>query len=221
MGQDHWVYGEAFNEKRNGYFLDIGAHDGIIISNTYILEKRYKWTGICIEANPITFVQLKKNRHAICLNFCLDWSEREVNFILRGADGGIIDRDVDNKEWDAITDKIIKLKTRSLISVLEEHHAPNIIDYLSIDVEGAEERILAGFDFHKYAFRSITIERPTKLLRDLFREHGYILIKEIPEFDCFYVHRDFLKEYLTNLFRYYCKKHLKIRWTSSFAAHRK
>jgi hypothetical protein len=56
--------------------------------------------------------------------------------------GGIVDRDVDNKESDTRNNKVIKLKTTTLISVLEDHHAPSIIDYLSIDVEGAEERIL-------------------------------------------------------------------------------
>lgn len=211
-GQDYWIYGETFNEKSGGYFLDIGAHDGIDMSNTYILESRYNWAGICVEANPITFAKLKNNRRAICLNVCLDKSEREVNFVLRSVIGGIVDRDLDNKESDARTDKVIKLKTTPLISVLEDHHAPSIIDYLSIDVEGAEERVLAGFDFHKYTFRSITIERPTELLRNLFKDHGYILLKEIPGLDCFYVHQDFLEEYSWNLHQFYRKKHLTIRW---------
>ena len=59
-GQDLWVFGEVFNEQRNGFFLDVGAHDGVAISNTYILENRYDWRGICIEANPDTFEVLKK-----------------------------------------------------------------------------------------------------------------------------------------------------------------
>ena len=211
-GQDQWIYGEAFNEKKSGYFLDIGAHDGIFLSNTYILETKYNWAGICIEANPITFEKLKNNRFSLCLNICLDRTEKEVNFILRDYEGGIVDRDVDNKESDTRTNKVIRLKTRTLIRVLEDHHAPSIIDYLSVDVEGAEERILAGFDFHKYIFRCITIERPTELLRNLFKNNGYILIKEIPALDCFYVHQDFLTEYRTNLFQFYGKKYLKIHW---------
>lgn len=212
LGQDYWIYGEAFNEKRFGYFLDIGAHDGIYWNNTYILESKYNWVGICIEANPITFEELKNNRSAECLNVCLDRSEGEVNFILKGALGGIVDQDVDNKESDTGTDEVIRLKTMTLISVLENHHAPSIIDYLSIDVEGAEERIISGFDFHKYIFRCITIERPTKFLRELFKDHGYILIKEIPTLDCFYIHQNFLEEYMKNLYEFYKKKHLKIRW---------
>jgi len=60
-GQDLWVYGEVFNQKRNGYFLDVGAHDGVHLSNTYLLEKKYRWKGICVEGNPLTFTTLVKN----------------------------------------------------------------------------------------------------------------------------------------------------------------
>ena len=208
-GQDYWIYGEAFNEKKGGYFLDIGAYNGIVFSNTYILESKYNWKGICIEANPFVFKELVKNRRAVCLNVCLDKSAGEVPFVLKSAAGGIMDQDVDNKEPG--TNKVIKLKTVSLNSVLEDKHAPNIIDYLSIDVEGAEERILSGFDFHKYNFRCVTIERPSKLLKSLFKDHGYILIKEISVLDCFYVHQDFLKEYESNLFSFYKKKNLAMR----------
>jgi FkbM family methyltransferase len=211
-GQDYWVYAEAFNEKKYGFFLDIGAHDGITLSNSYILESRYKWTGICIEANPVTFKDLRKNRRATCLNTCLDRTEGEVNFILANAFGGIVDEDVDNKVAKAAKREVIKLQTATLNSLLEAQHAPEIIDYLSIDVEGAEERILAEFDFGKYTFRCITIERPTALLRDLFKEHGYILIKEIEELDCFYIHQSFLKDYGKNLLNFYRKKCLTFRW---------
>jgi len=77
-GQDYWVYGEVFNEKRNGFFLDIGAHDGIYLSNTLLLEKRYGWNGICIEGNPDTFVDLQQNRQAVCINTCVDRIEGTV-----------------------------------------------------------------------------------------------------------------------------------------------
>lgn len=140
-----------------------------------------------------------------------------MNFVLRGTDAGIVDLEVDNKKSGGLTDQVIKLKTRSLGSVLEENHVSDVIDYFSIDVEGSEERILSGFDFQQYTFRTITIERPTMLLRDLFKAHGYIFIMEIPDFDCFYVHKDFYKEYIMNLFKFCCKKHLKIRLTSPFS----
>ena len=211
-GQDYWVFGEVFNEKRCGYFLDIGAHDGINISNTYLLESKYNWAGLCIEANPNTFLELKKNRRAECINVCLDDSEGEVNFAMRDVMGGIVDPGLDNAESGTSMDKIIKLKTVPLINVLKEYKAPSIIDYLTIDVEGAEERILGKFNFKEYMFRCITIERPTEHLQYLFKNNGYVLVKEIPGLDCFYVHQDFLKEYKSNLFQFYAQKHLAMRW---------
>ncbi len=208
VGQDFFIYGEVFNEKKTGYFIDIGAYDGINRSNTYILEKKYNWKGICIEANPDIFKELKYNRSSICLNNCLDNSEGIVEFTLNGLVGGIVDIDVDNKPSETISNNIIILKTKTLVKVLEENNAPNIIDYLSIDVEGAEERILSGFEFNKYTFRCVTIERPSQLLRTIFKRLHYILIKEIPGLDCFYVHQDFLEEYKRNLVQFYKKKAL-------------
>ncbi len=48
LNQDLWVI-NFFNHKTNGYYIDIGANDGITYSNTYILEKYYNWTGLLIE----------------------------------------------------------------------------------------------------------------------------------------------------------------------------
>ena len=143
-GQDFWVYGEAFNQKRNGYFLDIGAHDGINISNTYILESKYQWSGLCIEANPTTFKKLVLNRNSQCVNACVDTDEGLVDFALRDGRGGIADKHLDNSVDAKNHHDTIKLKTTSLESLLKIYNAPSIIDYLSIDVEGAEARILAN-----------------------------------------------------------------------------
>src|ERR1051325_5478597 len=68
FGQDFWVLGEVFNEKRNGFFLDVGAAGGVIISNTLLLEKRYHWRGICIEATPEAYEELVRVRNVTCLN---------------------------------------------------------------------------------------------------------------------------------------------------------
>jgi FkbM family methyltransferase len=209
-GQDFWVYGEVFNEKENGYFVDIGAFDGLHINNTYLLEADYNWDGICIEANPKHFHGLMKNRNVTCLNVCLDQTEGEVEFIQRHVMSGIIDDDLDNTATDDHDGEVITIKTSTLQKVLKENNAPKVIDYLSIDVEGAEERILGDFDFNEYKFRSVTIERPSDKLQSVFEANDYCLIKEIPGLDCFYIHRDFLEQYHSNLFKFYHKKYLKL-----------
>jgi FkbM family methyltransferase len=209
-GQDFWVFGEVFNEQRQGYFLDIGAHDGIYTSNTYLLESRYDWHGICVEADPESFAQLKKNRKAICVNACLDYEEGIVDFLRNGLMSGIMSPKTDNRCY---TDKeVIQLRTNTLLSVLRDCGAPHCIDYLSIDVEGAEEKVLGSFDFHDYRFNCITIERPTEATRIALRENAYILIKDIPGLDCFYIHESFLHDYVANALAFYHKKYVVGRW---------
>lgn len=210
-GQDAWVFGEVFDEKQGGYFLDIGAHDGITISNTYLLERRYRWTGLCVEANPTTFKELKKNRSSTCLNICIDRQRGEVEFAVRDVLGGIVGASLDNSA-PAVGASVIRLKTVPLVEVLAEQRAPAVIDYLSIDVEGAEERVLDTFDFDRYRFNCITIERPSGKLRALFDAKGYVLVKEIRGLDCFYVHAEFLDTYKQNLFRFFEKRQLVMRW---------
>lgn len=211
-GQDFWVYGEAFNQKRQGYFLDIGAHDGVNISNTYVLESKYKWSGLCVEANPKTFKKLIRNRTATCVNACIDRAEGLVDFALRDGRGGIADENLDNSANAKEHYPSVKLKTVSLEALLQTYNAPTTIDFLSIDVEGAEERILANFNFNAYLFRTITIERPSKKLKAVLQKNGYILIKEIPNLDCFFVHQSFKKEYKKNLFEFYAHKNIRIGW---------
>lgn len=84
-GQDAWLVQEAFNGQRGGYFVDVGAYDGVTLSNTYLLEKRYGWRGVCVEANPIVFRSLQRYRQATCVHACLDSHEREVEFLLDGT----------------------------------------------------------------------------------------------------------------------------------------
>jgi FkbM family methyltransferase len=198
-GQDYWVIHEAFARKKKGYFIEIGSANGIDINNTYLLEKRYEWSGICVEANPDLFEQLKINRSSTCLNLCLDGTEGEVDFILNDIHGGIVDIDADNKKSKDFSDlRIKRLKTTTLAHVLQEYNAPNIIDYLSIDVEGAETRILQNFPFDQYIFCCITIERPSIFLNSLLVDSGYILVKVIPGLDSFYIHKSFQKNYVKN-----------------------
>lgn len=198
-GQDYWVINEVFAGKKQGYFVEIGSADGIQINNTYLLEKCYDWSGICIEANPDSFKQLQLNRNCLCLNLCVDEKEGEVDFFCNNLSGGIFDIDTDvAKRKDVSSEKITRLKTTTLANILEQYQAPQTIDYLSIDVEGAETRILQKFPFDKYIFSCITIERPSITLNDILVKNGYILIKIIPELDSFYIHESLKKIYLQN-----------------------
>ena len=62
-----------------------------------------------------------------------------------------------------------------------------MIDYFSLDVEGAETDIIENFDFKSYKFLSITIERPTAKINEVLFKNNYVFVKNY-KVDSFYVH---------------------------------
>ncbi len=198
-GQDKWVINEIFNGKKEGFFLDLAAADGITHSNTYVLEKKYGWKGICIEPNPIFFDKLKELRKCFCEKVAISNKNETIKFrIDNGQLGGIVAEDTDNNEkirGDQLkVATIIEIKATTLDVVLRKHKAPKTIDYFSSDGEGSEERIISSIDFDKYKFNCITIERPTKIVNDILFKNGYEFVKNF-NFDSFYVHSDIKKKY--------------------------
>lgn len=186
LGQDLWVL-EKLNYKRNGFFVEFGATDGVLLSNTWLLEKAFNWSGICIEPNPKLFNQLTQNRSCTCSNDCiagLDGDERE--FILADAYGTFVNyEDCDQHKGKRmpyrLADKVIHVKTKTLNTILAELNAPNNIDYLSIDTEGSELEILENFDFKKWNIKLLTVEHNhqrenRKKIRELLKAHNYQVI---------------------------------------------
>lgn len=196
-GQDRWVIKDIFNLKKNGYFVDLAASSGINGNNTYVMENNLNWNGICIEPNPTYFERLKKNRKCHLANYVVDKkNNQEVKFrVDNGQLGGIVDKDTDNnykyRSKELKNAYILKLKTKTLQYILDYYKAPKVIDYLSLDIEGAEERALINFPFNKYKFLTITIERPTKKLEKLLFDNGYVFVMKSKKvnYDSFYVHK--------------------------------
>ena len=167
-----------FKGKRNGYFIEIGANDGITLSNTYLLEKKYDWKGICIEPLPEKFIAMKQNRPgSLCINKAI-FHTSDLNLQFSSCDllSGIteyIDKYLNVKESEQITVKTIRLD-----EVLTQAQAPSFIEYLSIDTEGTELKILKTIDFKKYTFGIIDIEHnyiePRRtMMRELLVSNGY------------------------------------------------
>lgn len=195
-GQDSWVI-EIFEGKRSGFFLEAGAADGFSESNTYVLEKRYGWRGICIEPNSIFFERLLNlGRSCICESTLIDSEDRSVDFAFSGQESGIISFDTDNgqeirKEHINTLRRrgsVRKMSAKPLADILYANGAPEVIDYFSFDVEGAETRILRSFPFNRYRFLSMTIERPTSELNELLFSNGYVFVKNVL-YDTFYIHK--------------------------------
>jgi FkbM family methyltransferase len=182
LGQDLWVL-QKTGHKRGGYFVEFGATNGILLSNTYLLENRYDWRGICAEPHPGFFAQLRKNRRCQVSDACIAGEGgRDVEFILADEYGGIADfanTDMHAEKRNAFraAGKTMHLMTTSLDELLTSHRAPRNIDYLSIDTEGSEYEILKSFPFERWRIRCITVEHNYQPVREAIRllleSHGY------------------------------------------------
>lgn len=182
IGQDLWVL-ERTGYKRGGFFVEFGATDGVRLSNSYLLETEFGWSGICAEPNPDYFAELKRNRACTVSPDCiLGESGREVEFILADEFGGVADfagADLHSPRREAYRrdGRTIRVTSISLDAFLEKHGAPRRIDYLSIDTEGSELDILTPFPFDKWDIRLITVEHNKSAdrepIRALLERHGY------------------------------------------------
>ena len=194
-GQDKWVV-KFFNEKKKGFFLDIVAHNGIDINNTYYLEKNLDWTGICIEADPNIFNILEKNRKSICVNVAVSDCIETLNFIQDGFSGRVSESKGN-----------IILKSNTIDNILRDNNAPNIIDYISLDVEGYEAKVLSKFPFNDYEIGVLTVEhnlytgniKNKEEIKHILLNNGYVIAFEnIKHNDCefedWYVNKKYIQQ---------------------------
>ncbi|MDT0688612.1 FkbM family methyltransferase [Salegentibacter sp. F188] len=167
--------------KRNGYFVEFGATDGLSFSNSFILENEFGWNGILAEPAKCWHSELLKNRGCFIEKDCI-WSESGKEFSFNETEKAELStisgiEIEDNHGPLRNKGKKYNITTISLIDLLDKYNAPPIIDYISIDTEGSEYQILQSFNFKKYKFRVISVEHNYSPVREkiynLLIENGY------------------------------------------------
>ena len=148
-----------FNSKNKGNFVDVGSFHPFYNSNTYYFYNK-GWRGLNIdmdEGNINKFNSLRSED--INLNIPIsDKNETIDTYLIQNSSRSSIIKEVANINLKK-DEVIIKTKqeARTLNKVLESNNV-NKIDFVSIDVEGAEDKILSGFDIEKYSPKIIIIE---------------------------------------------------------------
>ena len=161
--QDLWVLYEL-DLMSHGYFVEFGAYDGTSHSNTKLLEDRFGWSGLLAEPNPDMVAPLRCSRTAVVDDRCVwDVTGDTVDLLLTGdaelstvADHA--ERDLHTEARLATSVRTVSVLTVSLNDLLDEYDAPQVIDFMSVDTEGTELRILQAFDFSKRKPRLLAVE---------------------------------------------------------------
>lgn len=188
------------DRKRDGWFVEFGAMDGVRASNTLLLERDYGWSGIMSEPNPRYNVNLEKNRRCrIDLRCVSDRTGSTVKFQTADQGGwpgmvGHIYREANSRG------NVIDVETVSLNDLLEQNGAPKHVDYISVDTDGSEPMIMQAFDFAKNSATIWSIEHNEEPWREdirvLMQRHGYHRVLEAHSgYDDWYVQESALERF--------------------------
>lgn len=182
--------------KAKGFFVEFGAASGFDLSNSYLLEHQFGWTGILAEPCREWHSALKKNRTCHIETKCV-WQESNQKLMFNAtstAEFSTIESfsESDRHAGNRKAGKRYAVETISLVDLLDKYGAPRVIDYLSIDTEGSEFDILNSFDFAKYQFRTITCEHnftpQREKIHSLLTKNGYVRkLERFSAFDDWYV----------------------------------
>lgn len=197
--------GEHLDVLVPGFFVELGANDGLRQSNTYFLEALYGWQGVLIEPALNNYLDLLQNRSVKNAFFCcacvpFDYPQDFVRMtyanLMSVSSSLIMDLpDVGQHVSEAaqfLRDEreIVDFGAvaRPLSAILDEARAPNRIDLLSLDVEGAELDVLRGVDHERYRFDHMLVEcRDVGRLDSYLVGVGYRRIAQLSAHDYLYV----------------------------------
>lgn len=185
QGEDLLIYRNFINKARkDGIFLELGACDGLLYSNTMFFEKYLGFRGILIEPVKKFYNKLIKNRsNNICYNYAISSTEDEIEILVNNLNSAVsgIKKHMTKKfinDWHK-SSTIEKAKTKTLSEIFKINKI-NYIDFFSLDVEGGELEVLKTIDWDNITIYLICIEldehnkEKNEMCRQILLDNGFI-----------------------------------------------
>lgn len=192
-------------QAKNGFYVELGANDGRSQSNTLQLELFDGWRGVLIEPVPnifrkLTFNRSRRRNHLAnvgCVSEAfpsktLRIAEANLMSVPLDVDSDLLNpleharrgREIQSGYSESKQEEIIEVPGVTLTTVLDDAHAPAVIDFLSLDVEGGELEVLNGLNFDRYKFRWILVEsRSPDQLKKFMSKRNYFFVQALSSHD--------------------------------------
>ena len=200
-GQDKFVSDYLFPEVAGGVFVDVGANDGVTFSNTYYLEKKLGWTGMCIEPNPRSFSAMVQTRSCFCENVCISENSGFVDFA-RVEGPGILDmysgilgtfgkKEIRRIKKNNGNIEVIRVPSVRLQELFRKHLLFHV-NYLSVDTEGSEIQVLKSIDFSETKIDVLSIEnnKGNRDVRLFLEKKGFQYHVTLGDLDDIYISKE-------------------------------
>lgn len=176
------ILNKLLRGKKNGFFIDIGAHHPSYLSNTYRFYKKAGWSGINIEPDPSLFLSFINERpNDINLNIGIGPADGLMPFYLMSASTlstfSKISADRAIKEGHEIVN-IENIPVLKLDSVFKRYCSEKSVDFMSVDVEGFEMDVLRSNDWVRFRpnYLIVEINQNTNKIMRFLKGVGYLNI---------------------------------------------
>lgn len=197
---------EQFINFDGGFFVEIGANDGVTQSNTLYFERYRGWRGVLVEPSQMNFFKCRANRAPETKTYCaacvpFGYAERFVPITysnlmsvseLPGSDLPDVGQHLQvSRQFLQSYEDVFTFgaEARTLNDILIHAQAPSSIDFFSLDVEGVELPVLQGVDHERFRFKNLLIEcRAPQRMNEYLQANGYRFDQALSQHD--YLFRD-------------------------------
>jgi FkbM family methyltransferase len=184
---EEWCIRDFFKDRRNGVFVDVGANHYKNENNTYFLETTLGWSGVAIDAlaefGPDYQRHRQKTRFAAL--FVSDVAGATVPFFVPKDNTLVASYSRDFTVQEGHPGVARDVPTTTLNVVLDQAGIPKV-DFLSMDIELAEPKALAGFDIDRFRPALVCIESHVEVrqqILDYFAKHHYTVVAKYLRID--------------------------------------